>query len=165
MVRQVLTKRRVGGISTIEQQLVRTILGRRQRTLSRKIGEILLAYILLYRINNKNYILRLYMFIAYLGYRIKGCDVASRKLFAKRSHQLAAEEALFISCLLVYPFPKTAVEFAENNNLLPISNVKNFLLSFRVIDAQWCNRIERRMRYGNLLFRKAEQAHQKIVNR
>lgn len=57
IIRRLISLKPVRGISTIEQQLVRTILSRRERTIRRKAREILLAWILTHR-KSKREILR-----------------------------------------------------------------------------------------------------------
>jgi penicillin-binding protein 1A len=66
-----LTKGIKQGASTIEQQLVRTITGRYELTLKRKLLEQLLA-ILISREFDKNQIISAYIQTAYLGTNIKG---------------------------------------------------------------------------------------------
>lgn len=92
VIKQIVLLRRVGGVSTIEQQLVRTILSRRERTIRRKSREILLAWILSHR-KTKRETLRTYLATAYLGYKLRGCDDCSRLLFGKESTLLGAHQA------------------------------------------------------------------------
>ena len=109
VLRQAITLKRVGGVSTIEQQLVRTIVGRRERTVRRKFREIILAILVSLRIS-KVKILRCYMSTAYLGYRLRGCDEAAQTIFGKPAPHLSLEESAVVASLLVYPVPRPLVE-------------------------------------------------------
>ncbi len=114
ILRQLLTFRRIGGISTIEQQLVRTVLDDRRRTISRKIRESIVANAVSYR-KRKFAILRSYLSIAYTGYRLTGVDAPAIILFGTPAAQLQKGQADFIASLLVYPMPKKIV--------LPVYNI------------------------------------------
>jgi hypothetical protein len=155
MVRQGLTFKRLGGTSTIEQQLVRTILGRRERTVRRKSREILLAWILTHR-KTKREVLRAYISTAYLGYRLRGVDDAARLLFAKDAAELVVEEAAFVASLLVYPLPKIVRLQAETRSLQPLQNWNSYWDFARQIAPRWARRVRRRMIYGVALRGKAK---------
>jgi membrane peptidoglycan carboxypeptidase len=104
-----ITFRRHGGASTIDMQFVRTATGYRQRTLSRKFYEMLLATIIQFRYS-KLLILRSYLSCAYFGSHLKGTNSASQKVFQKPDNNLTVEEASFIAAMLVYPRPFTPTE-------------------------------------------------------
>ena len=93
-----------GGASTIEQQLVRTITRRRDRTLKRKMYEIYLAYRLRRR-HSKVEILRVYETLAYFGEGVQGVEAAAQRLFRKTSLQLDFYEAATVAACLVNPIP------------------------------------------------------------
>ncbi|GKV84333.1 hypothetical protein PEC301296_06450 [Pectobacterium carotovorum subsp. carotovorum] len=63
-----LTQNVIQGGSTIDQQLVRTLTGRYERTLRRKIREQAIAILLNYKIKNKKDIGKAYLSCAYFGY-------------------------------------------------------------------------------------------------
>ncbi|WP_323639332.1 transglycosylase domain-containing protein [Pectobacterium polonicum] len=67
-----LTKRIIQGGSTVEQQLVRTLTGRYERTLRRKVREQIIAILLRYKIKNKKKIGKAYLHCAYFGYNKVG---------------------------------------------------------------------------------------------
>lgn len=92
------------GASTIEQQLIRTITGYKEKRISRKIKEIFLAYRLSKQFS-KIHILRSYLKIAYMGTGISGVDEASSVIFNKRLDELNLDESCHISSLLKYPRP------------------------------------------------------------
>lgn len=96
--------KRHGGASTIDMQLVRTVTGYRQRAISRKIYEIILAFIIQFHFS-KFTILRSYLNIAFFGSRLYGANAAAYKIFKKRADDLSDEEAAFIAAMLVYPRP------------------------------------------------------------
>jgi len=145
VLRQIVTLKRVGGVSTIEQQLVRTVLERRERTINRKSRELVLAWILSHRMS-KRAILRSYLDMAYFGYRLRGCDEVARILFAMNSPQLNKEQAALVASLLVYPLPSTVL--LGVSYLYPISNIDEFLNSASVFAPKWAFRVRRRMKYG-----------------
>ena len=111
-----------GGASTIEMQFVRTVLDRRERTLSRKFREMLLAWFLCFRAH-KIQVLRSYMARAFFGSHLIGSEYASKELFHLPTAELADEEAAFLAAMLVYPRPMNPTE-------------------------AWWQRVERRAKYG-----------------
>ena len=93
-----------GGASTIEQQLVRTITGYHERTITRKIKEIRLAY----RVSqqySKIRILRAYEKLAYFGENVQGVEDAAQRLFGKSTQYLNISEAATVASCLVNPIP------------------------------------------------------------
>jgi len=147
VIRQLVNFKRVGGVSTIEQQLIRTVLERRERTIRRKSRELVLAYILSHRMSKRD-ILRCYLAMAYFGYRLRGCDEVAQIMFSIDAPDLNREQAAFVASLLVYPMPST-VRFGASY-LFPISNIDGFLDSASTFAPKWARRVRRRMRYGLL---------------
>lgn len=146
---QLARLKRLGGISTIEQQLVRTVLDDRRRTISRKVRESIVANAITYR-KRKIDILRTYLEIAYFGYRLKGVNQATA-VFRKYPPQLNDEEADFVSCLLVYPLPKPlymwlASKFAECQQWVPTT--ADIIEKGREIAPRWSERVDRRRLYA-----------------
>lgn len=92
------------GASTIEQQLVRTLTGRRERTLGRKSSEILLAC-LVYRMVDKQDVPGLYLSLAYFGWRMDGLVRACDRLGVVLP-QATPIQATAIVARLKYPEPK-----------------------------------------------------------
>lgn len=101
MLSNILTNRK-SGASTIEQQLVRTITGHRQRTLSRKILEIYLAYIVSSHYS-KTDILKAYAHFAYYGRNSTGIINASKTFFGKPLDLLNEEQLYILASSLRYP--------------------------------------------------------------
>ena len=92
------------GASTIEQQLVRTITGRYERTLRRKLTEIILA-ILVDASFDKRVLPAVYLSIAYYGWRMNGYRQACRRL-GFRPHSLTLDQAAALVSRLKYPEPR-----------------------------------------------------------
>jgi hypothetical protein len=153
LLRQLLTLKRPGGVSTIEQQLVRTFLERRERTVSRKSREMTLAWILAHRTSKKDIILA-YLSNAYLGYRIRGVDEASHAIFGISAEELSLEQSTLIAAMLVYPLPK-AVRHALADSVCSLP--EDFLTLAASANSKWTKRVRRRMRYGLSVATKIKQ--------
>ena len=98
---------RVGGASTIEHQLVRTITNNRERTIRRKIREISLAQ-RIRGVFSKDEILTAYLLTAYFGTGLNGCIQASKSIFRVPPNDLDIRSAAFLASMLLYPAPKKA---------------------------------------------------------
>jgi membrane peptidoglycan carboxypeptidase len=94
------------GASTIEQQLVRTVTGNRERTLARKAKEIMLASALR-TILQKREIADLYLKLAYFGWRMNGYDAACTRLAIDKS-EMTKRQAANLIARLKYPEPKAS---------------------------------------------------------
>ena len=92
------------GASTIAMQLVRVVTGRYDRTIKRKFVEMCLA-VQLTRNFHKNDIPKMYLAIAYYGWKMNGLMQASRRLHLNQSN-LSKFEAAFVIARLKYPEPK-----------------------------------------------------------
>jgi penicillin-binding protein 1A len=90
-------KIRQGG-STISQQLARILLNDFERSLSRKIRELSLSYILEGKLS-KNQILAAYMNHVYLGHGAYGFQQAAHFYFGKSIQELNFTENLILACL------------------------------------------------------------------
>ncbi len=86
------------GGSTITQQLVRQLLLPREKTMIRKLREIVLA-ITLERQMSKKEILGLWLNSVYLGNKSWGVEAASRHYFNKHVYQLSVAESALIAGL------------------------------------------------------------------
>lgn len=96
--------RQMRGASTIEMQLVRTIRGRYELTIARKMSEIYLAYRIA-KIHSKSDLARAYLIVAYFGWKANGIAQAARRLEVNL-HSLDVETASRLVALLKYPLPK-----------------------------------------------------------
>jgi membrane peptidoglycan carboxypeptidase len=100
-----VTFRSHGGASTIDMQFVRTCTGYKERTLTRKLYEMLLAVIIQFRYS-KIEILRSYLTCAYFGSHRRGANAAAHTVCGKKADDLSVDEAAFIAAMLVYPRPR-----------------------------------------------------------
>lgn len=131
-----VTLQRHGGASTIDMQFVRTVTGRKERTLRRKLYEIMLSKLIQYRYS-KIRILRGYLNCAFFGSRLYGSYRAASVMYGKHPDDLNLEEASMVAALLVYPKP-----------LKPTP--------------KWTNNISRRADYGKAVYIRLKQKFDKI---
>lgn len=96
------TRSRVGGTSTITQQLARNIFLNTNRTFDRKAREAILAMALEWKFS-KEQILELYLNKVYFGGGAYGIDSASRKFFSHPATELSVAEASIIAGLVKAP--------------------------------------------------------------
>ncbi|WP_082640182.1 biosynthetic peptidoglycan transglycosylase [Aureimonas sp. N4] len=99
------TLRRHGGASTIDMQFVRTVTGRYERTLKRKMREVLISRLLRYHVS-KHAVLRSYLDIAYFGTGLSGVYSVADSLFDCAPSQLSGKDAAFVASMLVSPRPR-----------------------------------------------------------
>lgn len=102
---------RQGG-STITQQVVKTFFLTPERTLSRKIKEMILAF-RLEKYLTKEEILHLYLNQIYFGAGNYGIYEASRYFFSKPPEDLTVKEAAFLASLVKAPEPFGALKNPE----------------------------------------------------
>ena len=96
------TRARLGGTSTITQQLARNIFLNSNRTIDRKAREAVLAMALEWKFS-KEQILELYLNKVYFGGGAYGIDSASRKFFSHPARELSVAEAAIIAGLVKAP--------------------------------------------------------------
>jgi membrane carboxypeptidase/penicillin-binding protein len=116
------------GGSTIEQQLIRTITDRYEKTVKRKIIEMLLASTL-FRYLSKSDIAGLYLMTAYFGWRLLGLKNVCKELNISYN-TCNIEDAAKIISRLKYPQPKIYSEqkiFRIDNRVLYIKRRYNLL--------------------------------------
>jgi penicillin-binding protein 1A len=92
----------VEGGSTITQQLAKNLFLTPERSISRKIREVLLALWLEHKFT-KDQILEIYLNRVYLGAGTYGVDAAARRYFDKRASRLSLFESAVIAGLLKAP--------------------------------------------------------------
>jgi membrane peptidoglycan carboxypeptidase len=132
-----VTFRRFGGASTIDMQFVRTATGYYDRSLHRKIYEMLLAWLIQYRFT-KVEILRHYLQIAFFGSHLYGVDAAKRALFSKGEWEDPTfEELAMLAATLIYPKPQ---KYSET----------------------WASKVHRRSAYIMSLYPLFEQRYEKL---
>jgi penicillin-binding protein 1A len=98
MVRNILAGKVIQGGSTITQQTVRSMVLSRERTVSRKIREFILAH-RIEKYLTKEEILYIYLNQIYLGHGNYGVESASRDYFDKGVEEIALPEAALLAGL------------------------------------------------------------------
>jgi penicillin-binding protein 1A len=96
------SRARLGGTSTITQQLARNLFLNNNRSLDRKAREAVLAMALEWKFS-KEQILELYLNKVYFGGGAYGIDSASRKFFSHPATELSVGEAAIIAGLVKAP--------------------------------------------------------------
>jgi membrane peptidoglycan carboxypeptidase len=96
---------KIEGASTIEQQIVRVLTGKYERTIKRKLREILLA-VLLTRVVPKSDLPSLYLRIGYYGWRMNNYRQACARL-GLNATAMSLREAAGLIARLKYPEPCT----------------------------------------------------------
>jgi penicillin-binding protein 1A len=119
MVRNAMAGRMVQGGSTLTQQLAKNLFLKPDRTLERKVQEVLLA-VWLERKYSKDEILEMYLNRVYFGSNSYGVEAASRRYFGKSSKNISLQQAALLAGLLKAPSrlspandPKAANDRAE----------------------------------------------------
>ncbi len=98
LIEDVLRGRRAQGGSTITQQVVKTMLLSPERTLRRKVQEIILARQLSEKLSKED-ILALYLNQIYYGHGRYGCEEAARYYFGKSVRDIGLAEASLLAGL------------------------------------------------------------------
>lgn len=105
IAKNIKTKKFSRGASTISMQLIKNVFLTREKTLSRKLEEILLVYILENnRIVSKERMLEVYFNIIEWGPNVYGIGEASQFYFQKQPSQLTFNECLYLARII--PSPK-----------------------------------------------------------
>ncbi|THF54940.1 transglycosylase domain-containing protein [Ollibium composti] len=119
MVTNVLGGRFSQGGSTLTQQLAKNLFLKPDRTLERKVQEVLLALWLEHK-DSKDQILQMYLNRVYFGSGAYGVEAASRRYFGKSARDVTLSEAALLAGLLKAPSrlspardPKAAEERAQ----------------------------------------------------
>ena len=102
----------VEGASTITQQLSKTLFLTRDRTLTRKIKEAILAF-RMELIFSKDEILEMYLNQIYYGHGSYGVEAAARTYFGKKAEELNVEECAMLASLPKAPNNYTPYRFPE----------------------------------------------------
>lgn len=104
IVKNIKTKKFSRGASTISMQLVKNVFLTREKTLSRKLEEILLVYVLENnRIASKNRMLEVYFNIIEWGPNVYGIGEAASFYFQKSPAELSLNECLFLATIIPKP--------------------------------------------------------------
>jgi len=119
IIKNIRTRKFARGASTISMQLVKNVFLTREKTLSRKLEEILLVYILENnRIASKERMLEVYFNIIEWGPDVYGIGEAASYYFQKSPSQLTLDECLYLASII--PRPKGFMwQFNDEGNLKP----------------------------------------------
>ncbi len=97
-----LQGKKLHGASTITQQVVRSTLLTNERTVTRKIKEMILSY-KISKIMTKNEIMEVYLNHIYLGSKSYGVEAATQEYFNKNALEVTIPEAALIASLTKSP--------------------------------------------------------------
>ncbi|OYU82315.1 MAG: glycosyl transferase [Flavobacterium sp. BFFFF1] len=141
IIKNIRTKKFSRGASTISMQLIKNVFLTREKTLSRKLEEILLVYTLENnRISSKERMLEVYFNIIEWGPNVYGIGEASRFYFQKSPSELSLNECLYLATII--PSPKHFMwQFDGDGNLKSYAkknqtNLTNLMLRRGVLIAE-----------------------------
>ncbi|WP_159799900.1 transglycosylase domain-containing protein [Flavobacterium sp. MK4S-17] len=104
IIKNIKTKKFARGASTISMQLVKNVFLTREKTLSRKLEEILLVYILENnRIVSKQRMLEVYFNVIEWGPDVYGIGEASNYYFQKPPVLLSLDESIYLASIIPRP--------------------------------------------------------------
>ncbi len=119
MLVNLLKRRYAQGASTITQQVAKNLFLTSQKSIKRKVQELLLAFWLEHKFT-KDQILTLYLNRVYLGAGTYGFEAAANRYFGKSARDLSLKEAAVLAGMLKAPsrynpisYPQKAQERAE----------------------------------------------------
>jgi penicillin-binding protein 1A len=102
LIKNIIHGRFMQGGSTITQQVIKTLILGPEKSISRKIREVVLAY-KLERYLTKREILNLYLNNVYLGHGIYGVEAASQVYFGKHVWEISRAEAALLAGIVQAP--------------------------------------------------------------
>jgi membrane peptidoglycan carboxypeptidase len=120
---RIMRNKQLSGASTITQQLVRVVTGNYQRSINRKLSEILLA-VYAESMFSKNMVAYFYLHVAYFGWRMNGIEEACNRLGIDIFHASPREAASLIA-RLKYPEPRRV----PHSRSLAILARENYILA------------------------------------
>lgn len=128
ILKNIRTKKFSRGASTISMQLVKNVFLTREKTLSRKLEEILLVYILENnRIASKERMLEVYFNVIEWGPNVYGIAEASQFYFNKKPSDLNLRECLFLAAIVPKP-KKFMYQFDSEGFLKSRANKQQFFI-------------------------------------
>jgi len=117
ILKNIRTKKFARGASTISMQLIKNVFLTREKTVSRKLEEILLVYILENnRIASKERMLEVYLNVIEWGPNVYGIGEAAHFYFQKSPIDLTLKECLFLATIV--PKPKKFMWQFDNEGKL-----------------------------------------------
>lgn len=102
MLVNLMQRRYAQGASTISQQVAKNLFLTPQKSIQRKVQELLLAFWLEYKFT-KEQILTLYLNRVYLGTGVYGVEAAANRYFGKSARDLSLKESAVIAGMLKAP--------------------------------------------------------------
>ncbi len=119
IITNIKEKRFARGGSTISMQLVKNVFLSRNKSVSRKIEEIMIVWLMeSKRLVTKERMFEVYLNVIEWGPNVYGIGEASRFYFSKSPDELTLSESIFLSSLI--PSPKYfRYRFDQNGNLKP----------------------------------------------
>ncbi|MBE1555755.1 transglycosylase domain-containing protein [Sporosarcina limicola] len=114
VLKDVKTRRKAEGASTITQQYARNLYLTHEKTWKRKINEALYAY-RMEIFYDKNVILEGYLNTVYFGHGMYGAEAASKFYFGKPAKDLTLEEAAVITAIAKGPSVYSPIENPEKS--------------------------------------------------
>ncbi|MCO5146987.1 MAG: penicillin-binding protein [Aquamicrobium sp.] len=127
MVSNVLDRRVSQGGSTLTQQLAKNLFLKPERTIERKVQEVLMA-LWLERTHTKDQILEMYLNRVYFGSGSYGVEAASRRYFGKSARDVSLSEAALLAGLLKAPSrlsPARDPKAAENRAQIVLAAMRD----------------------------------------
>ncbi|ESU23734.1 penicillin-binding protein [Flavobacterium enshiense DK69] len=141
IVKNIRTKKFARGASTISMQLVKNVFLTREKTLSRKLEEILLVYVLENnRIATKSRMLEVYFNVIEWGPNVYGIGEAAHFYFQKSPSDLTLNECLYLASIV--PKPKKFMwQFDDEGNQKSYAQknqnyIKNLMLRRALITSE-----------------------------
>lgn len=128
VIRNIQAGRMVQGGSGITQQLAKNLFLTPERSLKRKVQELLLSFWLERRFT-KEQILTLYLNRVYLGAGTYGVDAAARRYFEKSARELTIYESAMLAGLLKGPSYYNPFVNSERSNKRTIQVLRNMVES------------------------------------
>lgn len=126
---KMILRKKHGGASTIDMQMVRTITNYRELTLKRKLYEMLLAYLINRRFT-KEQIMKCYVENAFFGTGLIGIKNTVKQVYNKDKEVLSSYENARIAAMLLKPRPKNAGpawELAVHTRAIYAQQVRRFV--------------------------------------
>lgn len=150
IIKNLETKKFSRGASTISMQLVKNVFLTRQKTLSRKLEEILLVFMLENnRVVTKQRMLEVYFNIIEWGPDIYGIGEASQFYFQKKPIDLSLNECLFLANIIPSP-RKFMNQFGGQGALSGRSVAKNNYITNIMLKRGLLNAQDAAARYQNV---------------
>lgn len=141
------------GASTITQQLTRSLFLTQERTMERKIKELLLS-LKVEKVLSKDEILEIYLNHIYFGHGAYGVQVASLTYFGKNVAEISLEEAAFLAGLPKAPNDYSPYRHPEKAKFRQRIVLKRMVDEGHISHSQYRNAYER-----DMIFKKLKRGH------